>query len=115
MIIGTFTEENGAYNGRINAFALNVDTFRILPAKTKQGSGPDFIAYCFTKQGEEVEAGAAWRKTSKAGKAYLSVKLDSPALAEPIHCALTRQPNGGFSLIWTRREKEEATNEAAAM
>ena len=48
MIIGTFTEENGAYNGRINAFALNVDTFRILPAKTKQGSGPDFIAYCFT-------------------------------------------------------------------
>ena len=51
-----------------------------------------------------IELGAAWAKTSKAGKPYLSVKLDGPTLVAPINCALTKQANGPFALVWNRKD-----------
>jgi uncharacterized protein (DUF736 family) len=36
----------------------------------------------------DVEFGAAWKKRSKEGRDYLSVKLDDPALTQPINCSL---------------------------
>jgi uncharacterized protein (DUF736 family) len=61
-------------------------------------------------------AGRAWRKTSGSGKPYLSIKLDGPTLAEPIYCALTQHPeSGAYRLVWNRRERRAATDEAEAM
>jgi uncharacterized protein (DUF736 family) len=34
------------------------------------------------------EVGAGWKRTSKDGKAYVSVRLDSPFLWAPINCAM---------------------------
>jgi uncharacterized protein (DUF736 family) len=46
------------------------------------------------------------------------VKLDSPALVEPINCALTKQQDGSFALVWNRKEakadEQPAEAEAAA-
>jgi uncharacterized protein DUF736 len=45
-------------------------------------------------------------------QAYLSIKLDGPTLAEPIHCALTRHPeSAAYRLVWNRRERRAATDE----
>ena len=73
----------------------------------KTGNRPDFAAHGGRSEEEGTfELGAAWRKTSKKGKAYLSVKLDSPALGGPINCALTQQQDGSHALVWNRKEAE---------
>jgi uncharacterized protein (DUF736 family) len=85
-----------------------------MPAK--RGNGPDFVVINDDGTGP-FEAGAAWKKTSKEGKPYLSVKLDGPTLAAPINCALTRQQDGSYGLVWSRRDKDEdqdAAGEQAA-
>lgn len=74
------------------------------PAKSG-GNGPDFVVLAKPPvDNADYELGAAWSKTSKKGNAYLSVKLDSPALARLINCALTRQQDGSYALVWNRAE-----------
>lgn len=90
--------------------------------KDKQGDGPDFIIYGygdppdgpFETGANTYEVGAAWKKTSKKGRPYLSVKLDGPTLAAPIQCALTEQTDGSYHLIWRRKDDEVAAPEQAA-
>ena len=53
-----------------------------------------------------MEIGAAWRRTGKDGE-YVSVKLDSPLLPQPVHCALVGQPNGALALVWHREKSKE--------
>jgi uncharacterized protein (DUF736 family) len=112
MIIGKFTQDGQSYKGYIASLALNVTGMTFSPVAQKQGSAPDFVVTVRGK-GEAVEIGAAWKKTSKAGKAYLSAKLDGPMLPHPIHCALTRQQDGSYGLIWSRRADEQPASEEA--
>jgi uncharacterized protein (DUF736 family) len=91
MIIGKFEKQDDGYIGSIVAVALHATAVRFMPVPAKQGSGPDLVVLGYTKDGVSFEIGAAWKKTSKAGKAYLSVKLDGPTLSAPIHCALIEQ------------------------
>ena len=49
------------------------------------------------------EFGAAWKRTSSAGREYLSVKLDDPSFSAPIFASLIETENDGFVLIWSRR------------
>ena len=81
----------------------------------KRGDGPDFVVINETQDGDgdEFEIGAAWKKTSKKGKAYLSVKLDGPTLTVPINCALTTQLDGSLALIWSRDNRNEEEQAAA--
>ena len=61
---------------------------------------------CLTRGG--VEVGAAWKRTGKeSGKAYLSVKLDSPFLPVPVNCALMAQDDGSHILVWSRDERKQ--------
>ena len=109
MMIGKFTQQGEGYTGWINCFRICLETVTFSPMPLKQGSGPDFVI--LARDLEEYEFGAAWKKTSKASKPYLSAKLDSPTLPAPINCALIRQPDGSFGLVWNRKERE---GEAAA-
>ena len=82
-------------------------------------SQPDFVVLgAPSEEDGEFEFGAAWAKTSKAGKPYLSVKLDGPTLAQPINCALTKQQDGSHALVWNRKDakadEQPAAEEAAA-
>lgn len=47
------------------------------------------------------EFGAAWRKTSRDNREYLSVKLDDPSFVAPIYASLV-EAESGYSLIWAR-------------
>ena len=52
----------------------------------------------------KTEFGAAWKKTSGAGREYLSVKLDDPSFPAPIFASLVAVEGGdGYVLIWSRR------------
>jgi uncharacterized protein (DUF736 family) len=103
MIIGNFQQQDDGYTGNVRTFGFGADV-RFTPNPAKTGNAPDFAVRVTSYDGSEFDIGAAWRKTSKAGKPYLSVKLDGPMLAEPVNCALTQQAEGSYALVWTRRE-----------
>jgi uncharacterized protein (DUF736 family) len=106
MVIGKFYHnDDGSYVGNVGGFSFpSHDPVRLTPSK--KGAGPDYIIIDET-DGEAFEIGAAWSKTSKAGNPYLSVKLDGPTLAAPINCALTKQEDGSFALLWNRESRKE--------
>ena len=115
MKIGTFTQEELGYIGYIDTAGLCVADVRFIRMPVKRSSGPDFVILA-AGDNEQFELGAAWAKTSKtskAGKAYLSVKLDSPALAAPINCALTKQADGSYALVWSRDARKDEEQAAA--
>jgi uncharacterized protein (DUF736 family) len=116
MIIGNFTEQEQGYAGVITTAGLRVTGVQFRPVPVKQGSGPDFVVFgtCDGDDFDDFELGAAWTKTSKKGKTYLSVKLDSPALAEPINCALIAQANGSHVLVWQRKDVDADEQPAEA-
>jgi uncharacterized protein (DUF736 family) len=111
MIIGKFIHEDDGYTGVIYSIGLACRDVTFIPVPVKQGNGPDFVILG-SNGDDECEFGVAWAKTSKKDKPYLSVKLDSPALVQPINCALTQQANGTHNLVWSRdarKEDEQAT------
>ena len=97
MIIGTFTKKNEGYTGKLVTLTHGQAlTFEPAP------KGAD---YKVTIGG--VEVGAAWKRTAKeSGKAYLSVKLDSPFLPAPVNCALMEQDSGHI-LVWSRDDRKQ--------
>ena len=105
MIIGKFTQKGEVYAGNLYGIGFAIPYVVFSPVSAKQGNGPDFVVFGAPHEDEPAsELGAAWTKTSKAGKAYLSVKLDSPVLTTPINGALTRQQDGSYALVWNRKE-----------
>ena len=98
MIIGKFTQANGTYSGELATLGMRQSlTF-------EQAEGK--VDYRIVSQG--VEVGAAWKRTSeKSGRAYLSVKLDSPFLVTPIYAALIHQESGESILVWSRDERKD--------
>jgi uncharacterized protein (DUF736 family) len=114
MIIGKFSQQDGnGYKGSIATAGLYVPDVTFAPVPAKRGEGPDFVVLGNTRA-EEFELGAAWAKTSKKDKPYLSVKIDGPTLAAPIHCALTRQSDGSYVLVWSRKPDEARPDDAGA-
>ena len=111
-MIGKFTQNDDGYTGNIHHMGLSLPVVTFSPMPVKQGNGPDFVVIGQTV-GAEFEIGAAWKKTSKKGKAYLSVKLDGPMLAAPINCALTAQLDGSHALIWSRDSRNDEEQAAA--
>jgi uncharacterized protein (DUF736 family) len=118
MIIGKFTQQGGSYAGNLHGIGFAIRHVVFSPVSAKQGNGPDFVVTGTPGEDEPAtDLGAAWAKTSKAGNAYLSVKLDGPVLVAPINGALTRQQDGSYILVWNRKEKADelpAEVEAAA-
>lgn len=117
MIIGKFTQDGEGYTGSINTAGLSIVEVTFSPMPVKHGSGPDFVVIGSHGDVEpDFEVGAAWAKTSKKDKPYLSVKLDGPTLVQPINCALTKQADGSHALVWKRKDDDEAAvaDQAAA-
>jgi len=99
MILGTFELIDGSYVGMIDTLNGSIAT-TIHP----QERGPDYLVSSAESKGE---FGAAWKRTSRERKPYLSVKLDSPFLVGPVTCALIEQEDGTYALVWNRRRQVE--------
>ena len=76
MIIGKFKNaDGGRMTGHLDTISGTIGlTF------TPNSKGADYTVTTSTG----CEAGAAWKKTSKDDKAYVSVKLDGPFLPAPL-------------------------------
>ena len=104
-VIGTFSAAKDGYAGTIRTLTLNAKV-SIVANDRKEGSGaPDFRIMAGSS-----EIGAAWRQTKQnSEETYLRVKLDDPALPQPIWGALLEASEDGTArLLWRRDRKEQA-------
>jgi uncharacterized protein (DUF736 family) len=99
--IGTFTKSDEDFTGVVKTIVLNVKA-KITRTEKENDKAPDYRIFAGT-----TEFGAAWKKTSGAGREYLSVKLDDPSFPAPIYASLVVVEGGdGYSLIWSRRNSD---------
>jgi uncharacterized protein (DUF736 family) len=95
--IGTFFPgENGSFHGAIRTITLDVEA-EIRPSAKESERAPDYRVIAAA-----IEFGAAWRKTSRDQREYLSVKLDDPGFAAPVYASLIEADDGEHRLIWSR-------------
>ncbi len=94
-IIGNFTKQNDSYQGSIATLALKAK-LSVTPVEKTSEKAPDYRVFT-----GKTKIGAAWSKTSKEGKAYLSVTFDDPSLASGFfHLVETAK---GHALVWNRQ------------
>jgi uncharacterized protein (DUF736 family) len=109
MIIGNFTynKAKDSYTGEIRTLTLLRSKVVFRPAEAKTEKAPSHRVVIEGPSGA-VELGAAWKRTSEAGRDFLSVMLDDPALGHPLNAALMPSDDGqGAVLIWSRPAKRE--------
>src|SRR3954468_15135149 len=70
-IIGTFTQNGNGLTGSVKTLTLNAKV-RFVALEKDSDKAPDYRVIA----GTNVELGAAWKRTSKEGRPYHSVKLD---------------------------------------
>ena len=96
--IGTFsTNSKGEFAGVIKTLTLNTKAvFR--PVEKDGEKSPDFRI-----SAGDMDFGAAWKKTSREGRDYISVKLDDPSFPAPVYATLSETETAGeYVLIWSR-------------
>jgi uncharacterized protein (DUF736 family) len=96
-IIGSFARSENGYIGSIKTAAISAKV-KFTPATKETDNAPDFRVFA-----DQFEFGAAWKKTSRSGREYLSVKLDDPIFPGPVAASLIDTEKDGFALIWSRR------------
>lgn len=96
-IIGTFTKSGDGFNGSIKTLTLSAKV-SFKPIELEGEKAPNFRVTAGT-----VEFGAAWKKTSRENRDYLSVKVDDPSFPGPIYATLVETDTAGeYALIWSR-------------
>ena len=102
--IGTFTADKDGFAGTIRTLTLNVKA-KLVPNedKTRENS-PDFRV----EAAGGYDVGAAWSKTSEAGRNYLSVVLDDPSFPAAVYARLYEGEDGKHDLIWSRSKPQPA-------
>jgi uncharacterized protein (DUF736 family) len=104
-VIGTFSAVKDGYAGTIRTLTVSTKV-RVVANDRKEAEGaPDFRIMAGA-----AEIGVAWRNTKKGSEeTYLRVKLDDPALPQPIWGALIEATEDGVArLLWRRDRKEES-------
>ncbi|WP_340266134.1 DUF736 domain-containing protein [Sphingobium mellinum] len=96
--IGTFTANSKReFTGVIKTLMLNTKA-TLRPVEKEGEKSPDFRI-----SAANMDIGAAWKKTSREGRDYISVKLDDPSFPAPIYATLSETETAGeYALIWSR-------------
>jgi uncharacterized protein (DUF736 family) len=113
MIIGNFTYDQAkdTFSGEIKTLTLLRGQVQFRPVESKSEKGPHYRVVVEGQPGS-VELGAAWKRKSEAGREFLSVRLDDPALPRPLSAALMPSDDGASAiLIWSRTSKRKAQAE----
>ena|SRR5579883_2765517 len=109
MIIGnlTYDKPGDSYTGELATLSVGTRKVVFQPSKATGEGAPEYRVVSPGKSGD-VEFGAAWKKRSKEGQDYLSVRLDDPALGHPFNCAVMASKNSAeqFILVWTRMNRK---------
>jgi uncharacterized protein (DUF736 family) len=108
MLIGNFTYDAGddTYTGDITTLSMQRSGVQLRPNKKSGDWDPDYRLIAEVESGT-VEFGAAWKRKSEKGKAFLSVALDDPALSSPLSAALFPDEDGETAaLVWNRPKRK---------
>jgi uncharacterized protein (DUF736 family) len=100
--IGNFTASGDGYTGTVRTLNLNVKVKLVPNDEKDRANAPDFRILA----GTGYEIGAAWKKTSKSDRPYLSVSLDDPSLPASIFARLVEGEGGVHNLIWSRSRND---------
>jgi len=97
--IGSFKKDENGFTGAINTLNLT-SKVRIVRTDSESDKGPSHRLFA-----GKTEIGAAWAKTSKEGRPYLSAKIDDPSFHSAVYATLIEDAEaaGQFALIWSRR------------
>ena len=97
--IGTFKKSGNDYHGEIVTVMLQKKNVTIIAEEPSENENAPTHRVFVAK----AEIGAAWSKTSKEDRDYLSIKLDDPSFNAPIFASLFADEDGkSFNLIWSR-------------
>ena len=117
MIIGnlTYDHETDTYTGVLATLSVGTRKLMFEPSETTAKDAPEYRVLS-PSDGGDVEFGAAWKKRSKEGQDYLSVRLDDPALGQPFNCGViaAKDSTEQFLLIWTRKKPEDTKSGTVA-
>lgn len=96
--IGSFKKSGNDYQGALHTLSVQQKNVRIVAEEAANENAPTHRVLVGS-----AEIGAAWAKTSRENRDYLSVKLDDPSFAAPIYANLVEGEDGKtFNLIWSR-------------
>jgi uncharacterized protein (DUF736 family) len=105
MILGRFKESaDGCFVGHIRTMFFKSDkiVFEPIPHSINPRA-PAFRVYT----GDEIELGAAWRKTNADGAVFYEVALDDPTFANTVFCVLrTARDGDGYVMFWERPRRK---------
>ncbi len=100
-ISGHFTTTETGIAGEIRFFGAREQVVLRRVEKTENEKSPDFRI--LAADDERIDYGAAWAKTSKDERNYISLKLDSPLFAGPTYPTLNEtEATGEYDLVWSR-------------
>jgi uncharacterized protein (DUF736 family) len=104
-VIGNFSAIKDGYAGTIRTLTVSAKVRMIANDRKEAEGSPDFRILA-----GDAEIGVAWRKTKQGSEeTYLRVKLDDPALPQPIWGALLEATEDGVArLLWRREKREES-------
>ena len=88
MIIGQLTKTANGFEGELRTLTVKAE-IKLQATDSTNEKAPDFRIVA-----NGVEVGAAWQKTSKNDKPYLSLKIDDPAFAAPVFATSSVQDEG---------------------
>ena len=92
--IGSFKKSSSDYTGEIVTMNLQKKSVRIVAEDASENEkAPSHRVFV-----GRAEIGAAWLKTSKEDREYLSIKLDDPSFAT----LFADEDGKTHNLIWTR-------------
>ena len=94
--IGSFKSDTDGCAGTIKTLSLNAKA-ALRPIESANDKAPAFRVFV-----GGAECGAAWKKTSRGDRSYLSVKIDDPSFPSPIYAALLEGDKGEHRLLWSR-------------
>jgi len=102
--IGTFTKgKDGIIEGKVATLTLNTRA-RFVLAEKEIDRAPDYRLTFANADHIDVEVGAAWIRTSRNERDYLSVKIDDPCFPAPLFASLveSNESPGEYVLLWSR-------------
>lgn len=102
-------QEGGSFSGTLTTLALHAAKITIIPeAASDNDKAPALRVFA-----GGFELGAGWKRTSKAGNRYWSVKLDDPSFAQPIYCVLVKTQDV-YLLEWNRQKPRRSSTAESA-
>ncbi len=90
-------QKDGSFIGTLSTLVLQAAKITFGPIEKPSDKGPLYRVLV-----GDSEIGAGWKRMSKAGNAYISVKLDDPSFARPVYCVLVKSDEAGYTLQWDR-------------